>query len=386
MKIKILHTADLHLKEGDEQRWSIFEWICQKASEQKVNFLLLAGDVFDSARDASPRMIGKLRESFEQLGAVKVIIIPGNHDRIGGPDPFVEKNYYGNNITICRKEPYEIVETPDIFFYCFPFKTGETGRELLKGLRVAEPVRDKISNRSSKKGFHIGVMHGTLVDEPEIRGYAEEVLEKEEYFPIYNQEIERSGFDYLALGHIHKGFWQKRVGETVVVYPGTPGCWSINAQEERKISLITLSSAGIDVTSLTVEPALKLVKWPLKMMLGEEEETVSKIKGYLKERVKEKDAKSLWIVVELGGLSGNIRKLNEELARIEERYKKKFGGLNIRTKVEDVATYLDTPICQRFIERAEKRLKAAGAPEEELRLSTAIKLGLEALRKKGRLG
>ncbi len=385
MKIKILHTADLHLKEGDEQRWGIFEWICRKASEQKVNFLLIAGDVFDSARDASPRMIGKLRESFERLGAVKVIIIPGNHDRVGGPDPFAEKNYYGNNVTICRKEPYEVVELQDVFFYCFPFRVGQTGRELLKGLRVAgnegfhpAPPREG--------GVHIGVMHGTLVDEPDIRGYAEEVLEKEEYFPIYNQDIEQSGFDYLALGHIHKGFWQKRVGETVVVYPGTPGCWSINAREERKISLITLSSAGIDVTPLTVEPALKLVKWPLKMMLGEEEQTVSKIKGYLEERVKEKNAKSLWIVVELGGLSGNIRKLNEELARTEEKYKKKFGGLNIRTKVEDVATYLDTPICKSFIERAEKRLKAAGAPEEELRLSTAIKLGLEALRKKGRLG
>ena len=386
MKIKILHTADLHLKEGDEQRWGIFEWICRKAAEQKVNFLLIAGDIFDSARDASPRMIGNLRESFEQLGAVKVIIIPGNHDRIGGPDPFAENCYYGNNVTICRKEPYEVVEMQNVFFCCFPFRAGQTGRELLKGLRVAGPVRNKISNGSSKEGFHIGVMHGTLVDEPDIRGYAEEVLEKEEYFPIYNQDIEQLGFDYLALGHIHKAFWQKRLGETVVVYPGTPGCWSINAQEERKVSLVSLSSAGVEVTPLTVDIALRLIKWSLKVMAGEEEKALDKTRGYLEAEAKKKNAESLWIVVELAGLSGNIKGLNEKLEQIEETYKKKFGGLNIEKKVEDVATYLDTPICKSFIEKAEKRLKAASTAEEESKLSMAIKLGLDALREKGKLG
>jgi DNA repair exonuclease SbcCD nuclease subunit len=59
--------------------------------------------------------------------------------------------------------------------------------------------------------WHIGMAHGLYSDEPET----------ERSSLITPQEIEASGFDYLALGHVH-AHRQMRHGRTLACYPGVP--------------------------------------------------------------------------------------------------------------------------------------------------------------------
>jgi DNA repair exonuclease SbcCD nuclease subunit len=59
--------------------------------------------------------------------------------------------------------------------------------------------------------WHIGMAHGLYMDDPEC----------DRSSLITPQEIADSGFDYLALGHVHV-HRQMRHGDTLACYPGVP--------------------------------------------------------------------------------------------------------------------------------------------------------------------
>jgi DNA repair exonuclease SbcCD nuclease subunit len=59
--------------------------------------------------------------------------------------------------------------------------------------------------------WHIGMAHGLYIEDPE----------SERSSVITAGEIEASGFDYLALGHVHV-HRQIRHGRTLACYPGVP--------------------------------------------------------------------------------------------------------------------------------------------------------------------
>jgi len=372
--MKLLHTADLHLRDDDKQRWTTFEWICQKALDEKVRFLVIAGDVFNRAKEASPELIKRIRERFESLKGIRVIIIPGNHDQKDGPDPFIPRNYYGENVSVCCQRPYEILEENKVVFYCFPFQPETSSREVFQKFKLKE----------NGGLLHLGVMHGTLIDDENIRNYAKEV--EQEYFPIYRQDIEEAGFDYLALGHIHKKFWQNRIGKTEIVYPGTPEPWKSTEEEERKVALVRLDDNGVRVKDISVEPALKVIKWSMRMRSDEEEKTIKEIKGYLEEKKKDPKAKSFWAVVEIDGLVKDEQMVNKSIDRLKEDFRDVFGNMDIRNRIKGVGAYLDYRICSDFIEKIEDKLQGAKMFQEKEKYSRALGIGLEALRKVGRLG
>jgi DNA repair exonuclease SbcCD nuclease subunit len=63
---------------------------------------------------------------------------------------------------------------------------------------------------------------------------------------ITAQEIRDSGFDYLALGHIHR-YQDVSQGDTRAVYPGSPASW---LSSEPSVAFAWLDPAG----GVNVEP------------------------------------------------------------------------------------------------------------------------------------
>jgi DNA repair protein SbcD/Mre11 len=59
--------------------------------------------------------------------------------------------------------------------------------------------------------WHIGMAHGLYTDEPDTGRSS----------LITSEEVAASGFDYLALGHVH-AHRQMRHGATLACYPGVP--------------------------------------------------------------------------------------------------------------------------------------------------------------------
>jgi len=124
--MKILHTADWHLGKRletysrlEEQRAVLAE-ICHIADEQKVDIVLIAGDLFDTFNPATEAvdLFYKTLKKLSNGGKRPVIAIAGNHDspeRIEAPDPLARE---------CG-----------IFFAGFP-DTKLTSAELESGVKI----------------------------------------------------------------------------------------------------------------------------------------------------------------------------------------------------------------------------------------------------------
>ena len=89
-EIKILHCADLHLgaefsslgnKASQRKRegFQVFEDIVSLCKEESVEFLLIAGDLFDHLHIDS-QIITEVIDQFAGIPDTVVAIAPGNHD------------------------------------------------------------------------------------------------------------------------------------------------------------------------------------------------------------------------------------------------------------------------------------------------------------------
>lgn len=205
MSLKIIHCADVHFDSAmsglpdvskvnirREEMRETFKGIIELS--KKADILLIAGDLFDG-KNVSKSTLAFLKDCFSKISETNVYIVAGNHDYIGS-DSVYRQFDFGANVHIFSTE-MECLEEAEYDIYGISFKTANDERKMLDGFGVKNP--DKIN---------ICLMHGNL-------GGAD-------YNPIKISDIEKSGIDYLALGHIHKASEIKRAGTTHYAYCGCP--------------------------------------------------------------------------------------------------------------------------------------------------------------------
>ena len=379
--MKILHTADLHLQEDSERRWNTFFWICEKARVEKVDYLIISGDIFDSPIQASQEAREKMKKAFERISPIKIIIVPGNHDIKGEVESFAPEMFYGENVFIGSEGPYQIFDSlgQDIVFYCIPFQKGKKARDLLPISEVQKDI----------KKINIGILHGTLVDEGEIRSFVQEMdIEKDEYFPVETGDVESWGFDYLALGHIHNHFSKRVIGETIAVYPGTPEPMKINEASERKVVLADIKNKGkIEIQDITIETALRIESiGPFMIRIGEVKNVFSQIDQEMGKRIKEGANRKIWPLIRIEGVVEDERALKRYLDYITDKYACRFPEFSIKNEILSIAQFKDFPVCLSFIKKVEERIEQAETDKERNIYKRALSCGLKELREKGGLG
>lgn len=192
--IKFIHTGDLHLglkfqkvsfqkdkaMERRRELWSTFERIVKYAKDNKVDFLLIAGDLFEESYFTMAD-ITRVRDTFREAKDVNIIISAGNHDYIGIRSLY-DKVEWTNNVTIFNKEKIQRKEFEELntVIYGYSWDTMEIRENnLFDGLKVD----------STKK--NILVLHGELGN-------------NSSYLPLNIDELSNLNMDYIALGHIHK--------------------------------------------------------------------------------------------------------------------------------------------------------------------------------------
>ena len=228
MALKIIHCADIHFDSvmsgiKDPKKVNIrredlkktFQNIIALAHDTDV--LLISGDLFD-AKKVSKSTLEFLKEEFLKLGDVKVFIVAGNHDPL--TETSVYKTFdFGKNVHIFGTQ-MECVELPDCDVYGVSFKTANDERELLSNFCVKSP--DKVN---------ICLMHGNLSGS--------------DYNPIKITDIEKSGLDYLALGHVHKSSEIKKAGATHYAYCGCPEGKGYDESGEKGVYKLELIKGNI---------------------------------------------------------------------------------------------------------------------------------------------
>lgn len=201
--IKILHGADLHLdspfsslpreaaaKQRAAQR-QLPKRLVQLANERQCDLLLLAGDVFDSDT-VYPETVQALCDALAMCRC-RVFIAPGNHD------PYTEQSVWAK-LTLpphvhVFSAPYECVTLEDL------------GCRIHGGAFLEHSCYEPIPMVEKQGYLEIGVFHGEIASESLYRG-------------IDKEEIRASNMDYLALGHIHKMSFPRRLGKTWFGWPG----------------------------------------------------------------------------------------------------------------------------------------------------------------------
>lgn len=193
--ISFIHTGDVHLERtfrfnnhsrdfGKDHRldlWLTFEQIVNTAEKNQVDFLLIAGDLFDTP-DISIKALNRVADKFAHLSATKVVICPGNHDYFSSSSLFGLINW-PDNVTVFKKGQMESVYFPEQKTCIYGIGwTKDTYREMpYNGAHID----------LSEDDHNILLLHGDAFSE------------NSDYMPIDLKQFDY--FDYVALGHIHRG-------------------------------------------------------------------------------------------------------------------------------------------------------------------------------------
>jgi DNA repair protein SbcD/Mre11 len=197
--MRFIHTADIHLETsfsgsgfpsrlGDRKREAIrrvFRSIIEDARLQSVDFILIAGDLFESGR-ITPDTIEFLKQQFESLKDIGVYISPGNHDPYVHGSPYREEAW-PRNVHIFSAEEFQSIELPhlDIRITGFGFNRHYLEERPFQKMPILP-----------KEPFNIVLSHGSDISQVPAG--------KSKYGPFTIDEIAGKNVRYCALGHYHQ--------------------------------------------------------------------------------------------------------------------------------------------------------------------------------------
>lgn len=210
--MKFVHTADIHLdsplrglsaypdapaeRVRTATRDAFYNLITQ-AIEESVDFVVIAGDVYDGDwKDFNTglffvRQMGRLRQA-----GIPVYLLYGNHDADSEMTKGLE---LPDNVHVfsSRKAETFRMDALKVALHGRSFKSSATTDNLLPG--YPEPILGWLN---------IGVLHTALEGNSEHAKYA----------PCSVGELQAKGYQYWALGHVHEHWIQQ--GETTIAYSG----------------------------------------------------------------------------------------------------------------------------------------------------------------------
>jgi len=255
--LRLLHTADVHLgaRHADmgeqaaaqrERQFAAFRATVDLAIAEKVDVLLIAGDLFDS--NTQPRRsVERVAAELRRLVAAKIrtVIIPGTHDvydhsslyRVHDLAGLADSGPDDDFVTLLTPDlPRVHLAACDVVVHGPVYATKRAPHSPLLDVRV-----DRSGPRPAT--WQIGMIHGSLAI-PDRTDRDEVVFTKE--------EIEASNLDYLALGHWHS-FQQGKAGGTTWAYSGAPEPVAVTQDGAGKVALVELVEVG-GVRTVNVEP------------------------------------------------------------------------------------------------------------------------------------
>ena len=208
--MRFIHMADVHFdspftvlasrenlanERRLEQRKAFADAI-EYIKENQIPFLFISGDLYEQKyiRKSTIEYINNL---FKEIPNTQIFITPGNHD------PFLVNSFYNtfkwnDNVTIFDSE-IKIVETEEADIYGFGFTDFYCENSQIEKINI-----------KNKNKINILIAHGSLD--------ASKTLDMQ-YNPLNSNKLKEIGFDYIALGHIHKANYENNRNN--FIYPGS---------------------------------------------------------------------------------------------------------------------------------------------------------------------
>ena len=199
--MKFIHIADVHLGASPERNQSFgnirkkeiketFQRVIAYANEHETDVLLIAGDFFDQRPDEQ-----QLRETdylLSKLIHTRTVLIAGNHDHLSKNDDFTRYQWKSEVYLLDGKKRNK-VRFDDLGTTIYGISYWDN--------QITKPLYDSMKPEESDD-FSILLAHGG----------------DESHIPIQKDQLKWSGFDYIALGHIHK---PEIIFEDLMAYAGS---------------------------------------------------------------------------------------------------------------------------------------------------------------------
>lgn len=237
--MKFIHCADVHLdtplqglaeypgaplNEIRNATRRAFEKVLEAALTEKVDFLIIAGDLYDTGLKSYESVL-YFNAQMARLNdaAIPVYLIHGNHD---AASKLIKHVRPLDNVHVFRSnEPqtFLIRELPiPVAVHGQSFATPEITDDLAAGYPAAIP-----------DSFNIGVLHTNLAG----------ISEHANYAPCSLDTLKNKGYQYWALGHVHNR--QILCTDPYIVFPGNIQGRHGKEQGEKSCELVTVSDAGV---------------------------------------------------------------------------------------------------------------------------------------------
>ncbi|EIY52333.1 exonuclease SbcCD subunit D [Bacteroides nordii] len=290
--IRILHTADWHLGQTFfgydrvEEHVHFLQWLARELKENKIDVLLVAGDVFDVSNPsaASQRMFYHfIRQVTEENPKLQLVVVAGNHDsaaRLEAPVPLLQemrteirgivrkhegeidydhlivelKNSEGEVEALClavpflRQGDYPVVATD-----------GNPYAEGVKELYVRLQERALQRRKDGQALVAVGHLQATGSEIAE-RDFSERTIIGG--LECVSPDTFTEQIAYTALGHIHKS--QRVSGRENVRYAGSPLPMSFAEREyHHGVVIVTLAEGwAVEIEKREYVPLVGLLSVP----------------------------------------------------------------------------------------------------------------------------
>lgn len=208
--MKFVHIADMHFDTpftllsdkanlGEVRRLDqrkAFKKAIEYIKENEIPYLFIAGDLYDHEY-VRQTTIEFINNYFKQIPNTKIYITPGNHD------PYLKNSYYtkynwNQNVKIFTSK-IEKIEMEDFDLYGYGFEDFYLKESKIEEIHI-----------ENKEKLNILITHASLDG-----GYDDQRV----YNTMSSSKLRRLGFDYVALGHIHK---MNLTNENKnIIYPGS---------------------------------------------------------------------------------------------------------------------------------------------------------------------
>lgn len=158
------------------EMWESLERVTKVCRGEKVDVLLVAGDLFH--RQPLLRELKEVNYLFASMEETQVILIAGNHDYLK-KDSYYHTFAWAPNVHMILSEEISCVELPELELavYGCSYYSREIAEEKYQGIHAKHCQK-----------YEILLAHGG----------------DEKHIPIKKNDIVSLGYDYVALGHIHK--------------------------------------------------------------------------------------------------------------------------------------------------------------------------------------
>lgn len=306
MSLRVLHLSDLHLgwspsfmgnlqEERKRERDGLLKRAVDYALSEKdtIQMVIIAGDLFETHRPdpvLEEAAINDLRRLADN--GITVVTVPGNHDEISYHDSVYRRRAFDwPGILVHNPQPECVAELKINNTPCYLYSLAYTGG-------LTRPIMDGscLPKAGDTPGVHIGIFHGSLDWDAGDRS-----------LPLASDALAAAGYDFVALGHIHK-YQEKKKGKTHFLYPGAIEAKSFSDPGTGFFSIVNINmdaaaatavagagagavAAGAPKTAITIEKvpvpeARRCLQDTLDLSgLADEDEVLNRIKGLADRKV-----------------------------------------------------------------------------------------------------